>query len=240
MKRQLCSVVLAALVLCSLVTPSFGKNSSDMVKQYERNTISLELEFIKKNPNALQRVISFLNWGPNGYATGFLVGGRLVMTAYHVVSGDLDESKKLALGFGRTDELEARVYTNGCQAKVLKVDVDADLALLEVCGTPKQTALPSFQVNLNKDEKLMLIARPHGDKIISHGTFYGAYSLKGVDYWSVKINARDGFSGSPVYNEKGEVVGVFSGYDWAQKLAVISPGLRAQKLLEAYVPNAKP
>jgi S1-C subfamily serine protease len=240
MKRQLCSLVLVALTLCWVVTPSFGKNSSEVIRQYERNTISLELEFTKKNPNALQRVISFLNWGPNGYATGFLVGSHLVMTAYHVVSGDLDESKKLALGFARSDALEARVYTNGCQAKVLKVDVDADLALLEVCGLSKQTAAPSFQLSLNKDEKLMLIARPHGDKIVSHGTFYGAYSLKGIDYWSVKISARDGFSGSPVYNEKGEIVGVFSGYDWAQRLAVVSPGLRAQKLLQEYAPVTKP
>lgn len=240
MKRQLCTLVLVAVTLCLLATQGLGKNSSEIIKQHERNTISLELEFTKKNPNALQRVISFLNWGPNGYATGFVVGEHLVMTAYHVVSGDLDESKKLALGFGRTDKLEARVYTNGCQAKILGVDVNADLALLEVCGISKQTASPFFQLTLNKDEKLMLIARPHGDKVVSHGTFYGAYSLKGVDYWSVKINARDGFSGSPVYNEKGEVVGVFSGYDWAQRLAVISPGVRAQRLLEAYAPNAKP
>jgi S1-C subfamily serine protease len=240
MKRQFCRLALAALALCALITPSFGRKSSEVVKQYERNTISLELEFIKKNPNAIQRVISFLNWGPNGYATGFLVSGRLVITAYHVVSGDLDDSKKVALGFARTDELEARVYTNGCQAKVLKVDADADLALLEICGNPKQTTLPPFQLNLNKDEKLMLIARPHGDRVVSHGTFHGAYSLKGVNYWSVKISARDGFSGSPVYNEKGEVVGIFSGYDWAQKLAVISPGLRAQKLLEEYLPAKKP
>src|ERR1700694_3179639 len=111
MKRQLCSLVLVALALCSLATPCLGKNSSEVLKQHERNTISLELEFAKKNPSALQRVISFLNWGPNGYATGFLVGGRLVMTAYHVVSGELDESKKLALGFGRHDKLEVKVYT---------------------------------------------------------------------------------------------------------------------------------
>jgi len=239
MKRQLCSLVLVALTLGLLSTQALA-DSAQVVKDHERNTISLELEFTKKNPNALQRVISFLNWGPNGYATGFLVGGRLVMTAYHVVSGDLDESKKLALGFSRHDVLEARVYTNGCQAKVLGVDVDADLALLEVCGNPKQTVSPSFQLNLNKDEKLMLIARPHGDKVVSHGTFYGAYSLKGVDYWSVKISARDGFSGSPVYNEKGEVIGVFSGYDWSQRLAVVSPGFRAQKLLETYGPGARP
>jgi|ERR1700686_2431425 len=240
MKRQLCTLVLVAVTLCLLATQGLGKNSSEIVRQHERNTISLELEFTKRNPNALQRVISFLNWGPNGYATGFVVGEHLVMTAYHVVSGELDESKKLALGFGRTDDLEARVYTNGCQAKVLGVDVNADLALLEVCGTPKQTASPCFQVILNKDEKLMLIARPHGDRVISRGTFYGAYALKGIDYWSVKISARDGFSGSPVYNEKGEVVGVFSGYDWSQRLAVISPGVRAQKLLEEYAPSTKP
>ena len=59
---------------------------------------------------------------------------------------------------GVRDELEARVFTNGCQAKVLGVDINADLALLEVCGTPKQTVSPSFQLNLNKDEKLLLIA----------------------------------------------------------------------------------
>jgi S1-C subfamily serine protease len=240
MKRQLCSLVFVSLTVCLLMTPAVARNSSELVKKHERSTISLELEFTKKNPNALQRVITFLNWGPNGYATGFLVGGRLVMTAYHVVSGDLDESKKLALGFSRHDELEARVFTNGCQAKVLGVDVNADLALLEVCGTPRETAPPSFQLTLNKDEKLMLIARPHGDRVVSQGTFYGAYSLRGVDYWSVKISARDGFSGSPVYNEKGEVVGVFSGYDWAQRLAVVSPGVRAQKLLEEYGPSVKP
>src|SRR5713101_9352265 len=106
MKRQLCSPVLVALTLCLLAVQGLGKDSSELVKRHERNTISLELEFSKKNPNALQRVISFLNWGPNGYATGFLVGGRLVMTAYHVVSGNLDPSKKLALGFGREDQLQ--------------------------------------------------------------------------------------------------------------------------------------
>lgn len=240
MKRQLCSAVLVVLTVALFVVSSAGKDSPDIVKQQERYTISLDLEFAKKNPNALQKVISFLNWGPNAYATGFLVGDNLVMTAYHVVSGNLEESKKIALGFGRSDELEARVFTNGCQAKVLRVDVNADLALLEVCGLSRQMTTPSFQLNPNKDEKLMLIARPHGDRIISHGTFYGAYPLKGLDYWSVKIGARDGFSGSPVYNEKGELVGVFSGYDWSQRLALVSPGVRAQKLLEGDSSNAKP
>src|SRR5206468_9238196 len=122
MKRQLGTFLLVSVIVSICARTSIAKEASAVLKQHERNSISLELEFSKKNQNPLQRVITFLNWGPNGYATGFLVGGRLVMTAYHVVSGNLDDSKKLALGFGRDDELEAKVYVGGCQAKVLKID----------------------------------------------------------------------------------------------------------------------
>src|SRR5262245_30967823 len=184
MKTRVRIVTLVVQVLVLVSAPCFGKNSSEIVKQRERNTISLELEFTKKSPSALQKMISFLNWGPNGYATGFLVGDHLVMTAYHVVSGNIDDSKKIALGFGRGDELQARVFTNGCQAKVLKVDEAADLALLEVCGISKQASSLPFQLNLSKDETLLLIARPHGDRVIGQGTFSGPYSMNGVEYWS--------------------------------------------------------
>lgn len=240
MKRQLGSFLLVALTVSMLAQTSSAKDTTAIMKQQERNSISLDLEFSKKNQNPLQRVISFLNWGPNGYATGFLVGGRLVVTAYHVVSGDLDQSKKLALGFGREDQLQVKVFSNGCQAKVIKVDKEADLALLEICSLSKQNGAPAFQSSLSKDEKLFLIARPHGDRIVGRGTFMGAYAFNGLDYWSVRISARDGFSGSPVYNEQGEVVGVFSGYDWAKNVAVISPGIRAKKLIEEYASATKP
>src|SRR5260370_14964430 len=239
MKKKLTSFLLSASLVAMLAPVTIAKETA-VLKQHERNSISLELELWKKNPNPLQRVINLLDWGPNGYATGFLVGGRLVVTAYHVVSGELDASKKLALGFGREDQLQVKVYTNGCQARVLKVDRDADLALLEICGSSKQGTEPIFQSSLSKDEELVLIARPHGDKIVRRGDFMGAYAFNGIDYWSVKISARDGYSGSPVYNDHGELVGVFSGYDWAKNVAVISPGTRAQKLLEEDAAETKP
>ena len=240
MKNRLRLALVLAQAALLFLTPCLGKNSSEIVKQRERNTVSLELEITKKNANALQRFMSLLDLGPNGYATGFVVGDHLVMTAYHVVSANLDESKKMALGFSRDDELQAKVYMNGCLAKVLKVDEAADLALLEVCGLSRQATSIPFQSSLSQDEKLLLIARPHGDRVISQGTYSGPYSMNGLDYWSGKITARDGFSGSPVYNEKGEIVGVFSGYDWGRKLAVISPGTRAQKLLEEYSSQPRP
>ena len=242
MKRKLASLSCTALVVL-LLTPVFAadKNSKRMLKQQERYTLSLELEFTKKDQNPLEHAISVLfDVGPNGYATGFLVGNGLVMTAYHVISGNLSSTKKVMLGYRPDDELAVRVYVDGCRAKVIKVDKEADLALLEMCRNSKNAKAPTFQTSPTRDDKLVLIARPHGDKVVSHGSFYGNYMLGNQEYWSVKIDSRDGFSGSPVYNSKAEVVGVFSGYDWSQKLALISPSIRAQKLLEDYLATAKP
>src|SRR5262245_2097070 len=239
MNRKLACLTSMALVTL-LLTPLCvaGTNTSRTLKQQERYTLSLELEFTKKDQNPLEHAISVLfDVGPNGYATGFLVGSGLVMTAYHVISGNLSSTKKVMLGFRPDDELSAKVYVDGCRAKVIKVDKEADLALLEMCHTSKPARTPTFQTSPTKDDKLYLIARPHGDKVVSHGSFYGPYMLGNQQYWSVKIDSRDGFSGSPVYNQRAEVVGVFSGYDWSQKLALISPSFRAQKLLEDYNSN---
>ena len=242
MKSKLCCLTcIAALLLLAPVSLADSKSSSRMLKQQERYTLSLELEFSKKEQNPLEQAISVLfDVGPNGYATGFLVGNGLVMTAYHVISGNLSTTKKVMLGFKASDQLAVKVFVDGCRAKVIKVDKEADLALLEMCRNSKNAKAPVFQTAPSKDDKLFLIARPHGDKVVSHGSFYGNYMLGNQEYWSVKIDSRDGFSGSPVYNSNAEVVGVFSGYDWSQKLALISPSTRAQKLLEDYNATAKP
>ena len=240
MKKQLSGLVLVALAISIVVPRCLAKDAAaDAIRRQERSTVSLELEFSKKSPNALDRVITFLDWGANGYATGFVVGDGLIMTAYHVVSGDLSQYKKMALGFSPDDQLEVKVQANGCNAKVLKVDKAADLALLEVRCSLKQNKAPAFQLSVNKDDKLLLIARPHGDSIVRKGTMMGSYPMNGLEFWSAKLNARDGFSGSPVYNEQAELVGVMSGYDPSRKLALISPGIRVQQLLEDYVPSMK-
>jgi S1-C subfamily serine protease len=241
MKRVTLVVVFLALAILSAPTTSDAKEvTAEALKRQERYTVSLALEFRKRNPSSFERVLTFLNQaGPNGYATGFLVGEGLVMTAYHVVSGELGDSKKRVLGFGPHDELEVKVFINGCKATVIRVDKEADLALLEVCDFMKHTKTPAFQSSVTKDERIVLIASPHGDKIVSRGVFYGPYHFRGLEYLSAKMEARDGYSGSPVYNQKAEVVGVFSGYDWTKKVALITPGGRAEKLLSDYNSDPK-
>lgn len=239
MKRKLRTLTLAVIALFLFAQGGTAGDSTSLLKE-DDHTLSLELKFTRREQNPLQRVLSFLDVGPNGYATGFLVDDDLLITAYHVVSGDLPSSKKAQLGFKADDELSVKVFINGCQATVVKVDEDADIALLRICRSSKPVNVPTFQTVLNKDEKLLMIARPHGGKMVRRGVFYGPYMTRGLEYWSAKLDARDGYSGSPVYNDKAELVGVFSGYDWSSKLAVISPGTRAQKLIEDYIKSTKP
>ena len=234
MKRMLCGFAFALLAAALLAPSTAADDPLAVVIKQDGNTVSLDLRFDKKRQNTVQHVLSFLDYGANGYATGFVVGDRLVMTAYHVVSGKLSASKKTQLGFGAKDELEVKAYVNGCQAEVLRVDEEADLALLRVCRTSKRAGAPAFQASLNEDERLLLIARPNGEKSVRRGKFSGPYTFRGKQYWSARIDGHDGFSGSPVYNDRAQIVGVFSGYDWERKLGVISPGERAQKLLEDY------
>jgi hypothetical protein len=241
MKRKLCSFAVAAVLAVSLLTPKcVADGSAAAIIKHEGYTVSLDLKFTLKKQSSLQHALSFLDWGPNGYATGFIVGDGLVLTAYHVVSGDLSSAKKVQLGFEPHDQLEVKVNINDCKATVLKVDEAADLALLRICPSPRQAKLPTFQMSIGKDEKLLLIARPHGTKMVKRGIFFGTYLFRGLQYLSANIEVRDGYSGSPVYNDKAELVGVFIGYDWAKKLALISPGERAQKLLEDYNASLKP
>ncbi len=240
MMMKICSFAFIVVAVSLFAPRCAADDPTGIIDKQESYTVSLDLKFNKKNQNSLQRAISFMELGPNGFASGFIVGDGLVMTAYHVVSGDLSISKKVALGFGAKDQLEVDVSVGGCQATILKVDKDADLALLRVCRSSKHTKSPAFQTSLTEDEKLLLIARPHGEKMVKWGIYSGPYMFRDQQYWSAKIDGRDGYSGSPVYNKKAELVGVFSAYDWSKKLAVISPGIRAQKLLEDYISSSKP
>jgi S1-C subfamily serine protease len=236
MKKKVCCFGSAAMVLCVLTSSSASKDNSGLVvKQRERYTRSIALEFSRKNRNVAERALSVLaDVGPNAYASGFVVGDGLVMTAYHVVSGRLSASKRKLLGFRPDDELEVRAFVGGCPAKVVKIDKDADLALLAVCGSAKDAKRPTFQLAPSIDEQIILIAQPHESRFLRKGVFQGPYIFQGKQYLSIKVEAFDGFSGSPVYNNQGEIVGVFCGYDSNEGLAFISPGAKAQRFLEEW------
>ena len=103
MKKLLLGVATSVMAILLLTPPCRADKKSAVKNKPDDQTVSLDLRFTKKKPNAMQRVFSFLDYGPNGFATGFVVGNGLVMTAYHAVSGNLTISKKVQLGFAPGD-----------------------------------------------------------------------------------------------------------------------------------------
>jgi S1-C subfamily serine protease len=236
MKEKIRSVIFIAVAFCilPLECPS-QRTSANVIKQRERNSVSVGLKFMKKQRNGLQRALAFVSGtDPNAYASGFLVGDGLVITSYHVVSGKLSAPKKKMLGFKIDDELEVEAFVDGCRARVVKIEASADLALLKICDTSKPARRPTFRTAPDMDEQLFLIAQRVNQKIIRRGSFHGLYNYQGQQYWSARIDGQDGFSGSPVYNNKGEIVGVFCSYDSVQEVALISPGTKTQQFLAEY------
>ena len=233
--RKVRSFVSVSAMLLLLVLDSPGQDSlSRVAKQHERYTINVSLEFSKKNRNPMLRVLSAIAaMEANAHATGFFVGDGLVMTSYHVVSGKLSASKKRILGFKPDEELEVKVYVNDCPARVVKVDQQADLALLRIC-TSKQVLRPTIRTSPSQDEPLLLIAQPGERKLMRRGNFNGPYAFGGSEFLSAKIDGQDGFSGSPVYDDQGGIVGVFSLYDSNRGVALLSPGTKVQQLLSDY------
>ncbi len=238
-KRQ--TPVLALVVFLSLLHAPGGaaappaEDPMATVISRQGYTVSLDLR-VRKRGHTRQILLQLLDGDapPNAYATGFVVGDGLVMTAYHAVSGELGLEKRRQLGFKRDEPLVVDAYVNGCEATVLRVDADADLALLGVCGARGRAGAPAFRDAPSRDDRLLAISRPNGVKSVSRGVFSGTYTYRGRQYWAAKMEGRDGFSGSPVYNDRAEIVGVFCGYDFVQKVALISPAERARKLLEDY------
>ncbi len=247
MKKEVCALALLVFTAAPMFAPARAADDRAAdplatVLKREGYTVSLDLRVRKKKHDSLQRFLDILDGqaAPNAYATGFVVGEGLVMTAYHAVSGGLDDAHRKQLGFSPNDRLEVDAYVNGCEATVLKVDMEADLALLRVCRTKRLATTLAFQDAPDRDAELLVIARPNGIKAVKRGPFSGTYTYRGRQYWAAKIEGRDGFSGSPVYNGRGEIVGVFTGYDSTQKIALISPGTSVQKLLAWYASDPKP
>lgn len=225
------AAVSAALLILTLEC-SAQDNLARVVRQHTPYTTTVALRFSKKDQNLILRTFSLIA-EPNGHATGFLVGDGLVMTSYHVVSGKLSAEKKKLLGFKPDEEIEVTAYVNGCQAKVVRIDEQADLALLSVC-TSKPTKRLTFRRTPSRDEQLFMIAQPGEWKVVRRGNFSGFSTFGGIEYWTAKIEGQDGFSGSPVYNRDGELVGVYSLYDSTRGVALLSSGAKAQQFLADY------
>ncbi len=160
----------------------------------------------------------------SGLGSGFLIGDGLVITNNHVVQiqegpegkfRPMDEIKVI------TDDL-AEVGAREFSAKLIGADPKSDIALLRI-DDPKGKALPGASLGdsdgLEVGDYVVAIGEPFGlqatvtagiisakERVQAGAGQNGAYT----DYLQTDASINPGNSGGPLFNLRGEVVGVNS------------------------------
>lgn len=133
-----------------------------------------------------------------GQGSGVVVGGNLILTNYHVVTG----ASKATVSLSDSATLDVK--------GIVAVDEDADLAIIQTSSalsvSPVKLASPFF---VEKGSHVVSIGSPLGfqnsaaDGLISNITYEG-----GVLYYQTSAPIDHGSSGGALFNENGELLGI--------------------------------
>ncbi len=147
---------------------------------------------------------------PSGLGSGFIINDRgYCVTNYHVVER---ETRISATIFHKTPsgDFEKRRIKD---VKILALNPFFDLALLQI---PKQEDIPFTVVSLSPDvdqregEEVFAIGNPLGlERSVSQGIISTRNrNFDGVVYIQTTAEINPGNSGGPLFNTRGEVIGV--------------------------------
>ncbi len=191
---RIIALVTALCLLIMIITPLFRNlnlPSLNFLKESFKLTQKPEIEQLQ------QSIVTITVNGKKG--TGFNIDEKgLIVTNAHVV----ENKKKVPIKFYKGRQF------NG---EVSKVYPDIDVALIEIDGKD----LPKLELDenseINKNDEILIIGNPlNYNGVANKGVIYGKAKVKGLDVPILLVDApvNKGNSGSPVINEKEEVIGV--------------------------------
>ena len=157
----------------------------------------------------------------NAYGSGFVINhkGKKIITNWHVIKG----SKKVRVWFKPENLVDERYMIDNLdyhKAKVIKIDKEKDLALLEIIGLPNFVKPVQFgdYKDVNVGETAFAIGHP-GELIWSFNS--GMVSQLRQDYkWKyndshhfadviqIQVPINPGNSGGPLFNKNKKLIGV--------------------------------
>jgi S1-C subfamily serine protease len=131
--------------------------------------------------------------------TGFFVGSTgLLVTNFHVVEG--------------TDLVGVKIPTSNevFWAKTATgFDLDNDLIVLKVETTTRKPVSIGDSDQAKVGEQIVVVGNPEGlEQTVSNGLLSGIRELDGRRLFQISAPISEGSSGSPVFNARGEVIGV--------------------------------
>ena len=191
------------LLLVLYLFSSYGFSSTECPSQIKQSSASV---FFLLNP--------YTGYG----GTGFLTDSNRLITNFHVVQGLLNGGNSLEniIVLRKTrNSTDKNTTSNSLQIKnIIALSGVADLALLEIKGTEDRLPLTIRKAPLKEKEELFILGYPRGNEGNLHISRKTG-SLKEfsqMQHFFVNYPDLHGFSGSPVTDVQGQVVGIsFSG-----------------------------
>lgn len=136
-----------------------------------------------------------------GHGSGFLLAGRrYVLTNWHVVRGAPEGSLQVA--FDESQTLPARV---------VRADVDRDVALLALSGDASVDALELATARPRVGDVVYVIGTPLDESLrqtVTRGIVSAERQVGGMPFLQTDAAISPGNSGGPAFNERGEVIGI--------------------------------
>lgn len=176
----------------------------------------------------------------NASATGIAVGARgYVLTSAHAIDDDSDVTVLYQT------QVQGAVRTTSTKAAVVYRDDDSDLALLKIGPvTPLKTvvlARPEAGKPIQAGEAVTVIGHPGvGTQVLSHTLTTGVVSnaqrtIEGLEYIQTSAAVNPGNSGGPMFDSRGQVIGMVSLKARLEGAAFAIPASRLRKFLETCV-----
>src|SRR5262249_30222209 len=156
-----------------------------------------------------------------GLGSGFVVSESLLITNYHVIEG----AKRLFVKLSDGSVMEVTT--------VVAFDSDRDLAAMKLPGARKGLQLADSDT-VRVGEPVVVISNPQGlEHSISNGLVSGIRTEEKLPkVLQISAPISHGSSGGPVFNQKGEVIGVVSFYlEGGQNLNFAIPSNYVKEML---------
>lgn len=147
---------------------------------------------------------------PSGLGSGFIINDRgYCVTNYHVIE---KETRLAVVIFDKTDAGDF-VKRRITEVKILAMNPYFDLALLQIPpveGFKLTTVALAPDTNQKEGDTVFAIGNPLGlDRSVSQGIISTrARNFDGITYIQTTAEINPGNSGGPLFNSRGEVIGV--------------------------------
>jgi serine protease Do len=198
------SVAFVSIVGPMLMTQSIQTQQTAIYKELRRNVA--QVEQIKKSQSILLADIAKtqnIPAQPGRYAgTGFLISSNgYLVTSYHVVNG--------------ADSLfiENEAYGR-LKASLVMSDAPNDVAILRIESQDFKSKVPYTisPVEANLGEDVFTLGFPREDIVFGEGSISALSGyLQNPNAYQVSVPVNPGNSGGPLFNGKGDLVGIISG-----------------------------